>query len=43
MEWIDTKTAAILKTESLAHTGGETKLTIPEYTDDVALRIKRSD
>ena len=42
-QWLNTKTAEILKTESLAHTGGRTELNIPEYTDDVALRIKRSD
>jgi hypothetical protein len=42
-EWIDTKTANMLSENTLTHSGGRLKLPIPEYKDDIALRIKRSD
>lgn len=42
-EWIDTKTAKVLSEKPLTHPGGRVKLSVPEYKDDIALRIKRSD
>lgn len=41
-EWIDTKTGEIARAESFEHEGGPKTLTSPPYTDDVALRIRRS-
>ena len=42
-EWIDTKTAKVLSGKPLTHHGGALKLSVPEYKNDIALRIKRSD
>jgi hypothetical protein len=40
-EWIDTKTGAVSKAEEIT-AAGETTLQPPPYTDDIALRIRRS-
>ena len=42
-EWINTKTGKTDKKESLDHTGGNRTLKSPQYQDDIALRIIRSD
>ncbi|MDD5687367.1 MAG: Ig-like domain-containing protein [Elusimicrobia bacterium] len=39
VEWINTKTGNIDKTETFSHTGGTKVLTPPSYTEDIALRI----
>jgi hypothetical protein len=41
-EWIDTKTGATAKAEDLDHAGGVWKLVSPEFTEDIALGVKRS-
>jgi hypothetical protein len=38
-EWVNTKTGAVDKAEDLRHEGGPRKLAVPEYKDDVALRV----
>ncbi|MCE5252386.1 DUF6298 domain-containing protein, partial [bacterium] len=40
IEWVDTKTGKIVGKEKLRHTGGETVMRSPEYSEDIALRIK---
>jgi len=40
-DWVNTKTGAIDKTESLEHDGGEARLASPPYETDIALRIRR--
>jgi hypothetical protein len=42
-EWINTKTGKTDKNEKFDHPGGERTLESPEYEDDIALRILRSD
>jgi hypothetical protein len=42
VEWMDTKDGGIEKTESIRHDGGSLSLQVPEYHDDIALRIKRA-
>ncbi len=42
-EWIDTRVAKMLSAKALTHQGSPLKLPVPEYKDDIALRIKRSD
>ncbi|MDD5688275.1 MAG: Ig-like domain-containing protein [Elusimicrobia bacterium] len=39
VEWVNTKTGNIDKTETFPHTGGTKVLIPPSYTDDIALRI----
>jgi len=41
-EWINTKTGKVDKQETFQHQGGNQTLSSPAYTDDVALRILRS-
>jgi len=38
-EWVNTKTGNIVRKEKFKHTGGEKKLELPKYTEDIALRI----
>jgi len=38
-EWVNTKTGAIDKTETLTHKQGACTLHAPAYTDDIALRV----
>jgi hypothetical protein len=42
-EWINTKTGAVDKREDFIHSGGTKSLSSPEYREDIALRVKRSD
>ena len=42
-QWLNTKTGKIEKTETFEDTGGNRKLQSPQYQDDIALRILRSD
>ncbi len=42
-EWINTKTGKTDKNEAFDHPGGNRILKSPEYRDDIALRILRSD
>ena len=39
LDWIDTLTGAIGKSEEIKHAGGTVILKSPEYTEDIALRI----
>jgi hypothetical protein len=39
-EWIDTKSGKVAKQESLSHRGGILLIRSPEYTEDVALRLR---
>jgi hypothetical protein len=41
-EWINTKTGKVDKQETFQHEGGNRTLSSPAYTDDIALRILRS-
>jgi hypothetical protein len=40
VEWVDTKTGEIAKREAIMHPEGVATLEPPEYTEDIALRIK---
>jgi len=40
-EWVNTKTGAIEKSETLRHAGGSRTLASPKYTEDIALRVRR--
>jgi hypothetical protein len=42
-EWVNTKTGQIDKKETFNHAGGNPMLKSPNYEDDIALRILRSD
>lgn len=39
VEWVNTKTGKVDKTERFEHDGGNRTIASPEYTDDIALRI----
>jgi len=39
-EWLNTQTGAIDKAERFEHKGGERALAAPNYTDDIALRVR---
>jgi len=41
-EWVNTKTGRVEKTESLRPGGSPVTLRVPDYIDDIALRIRRS-
>lgn len=41
-EWVNTKTGQVDKQETFQHEGANRTLRSPEYTDDIALRILRS-
>jgi hypothetical protein len=41
-EWVNTKTGAIDKAEDLTHAGGGRTLASPAYSQDIALRVKRT-
>jgi len=38
MEWVNTKTGAVEKSEMLRHAGGSRTLASPAYAEDIALR-----
>jgi hypothetical protein len=40
VEWIDTKTGKVARSETITPRGGVTALRSPEYSEDIALRIK---
>ncbi|MDP2983722.1 MAG: DUF6298 domain-containing protein [Candidatus Latescibacter sp.] len=42
IEWLDTRIGAIVRNEKLQHPGGVVALRSPEYSEDIALRIKAS-
>lgn len=42
-EWVSTKSGEVDKTEMFRHAGGNRGLHSPEYIDDIALRIHRTD
>ncbi|MGC8832911.1 MAG: hypothetical protein ACP5R4_02565 [Armatimonadota bacterium] len=42
VEWLNTRTGKIEKSEKLQHAGGNATLPSPEYSEDIALRIIRS-
>ncbi len=39
-EWIDTKTGKVAKRENLSHEGGARTLASPQYSEDIALRVR---
>jgi hypothetical protein len=39
-EWIDPATGAVKQKDSIVHEGGDCKLTAPDYSIDIALRMK---
>jgi hypothetical protein len=39
-EWVNTKTGQIEKVESFQHAGGSHTLSVPKYTDEIAVRIR---
>ncbi len=39
--WVDTKTGASPKEQTIKHSGGNFVLEVPSYTDDIALSVKR--
>jgi hypothetical protein len=41
LEWVSTRTGKVDKADDLRHAGGECVVSSPEYTEDVALRIRR--
>lgn len=41
-DWVDTKNGAIAKTETFAHGGGSRVLASPSYSQDIALRVRRT-
>jgi hypothetical protein len=41
-DWIDSASGKVLRTETFTHQGGDRLFTTPQYTVDIALRIKRS-
>jgi len=42
-EWLNTKTGSAEKTETFDHTGGTRTMVSPTYSEDIGLRVKRSD
>ena len=42
-EWVNTKSGQLEKPETFDHAGGEKHLASPQYTEDIALRINRTD
>jgi hypothetical protein len=41
-EWVNPRTGATDKTETLRHAGGELSLESPPYSEDIALRVRRT-
>jgi hypothetical protein len=41
-DWVDPSSGTVLRTDKFSHEEGTRKLTAPEYTIDIALRIKRA-
>ncbi len=39
-EWVDPLTGRVAKAETLQHAGGLAKVSVPRFTDDIALRIR---
>ena len=42
-DWIDTRRATAGRTDSFRHAGGRKTLSVPSYSEDIALRIKRAE
>jgi hypothetical protein len=42
VEWINTKTGAVDKREEIKHQGGRMTLSSPVYSEDIALRVRRT-
>jgi hypothetical protein len=42
-EWINTKTGAVDKSEDFEHSGSTKKLASPDYREDIALRVRRTN
>jgi hypothetical protein len=38
-EWVNTLDGKVIKSEQLKHQGGELNMPIPDFTDDIALRL----
>ena len=43
VEWVNTKTGKTEKRRTIAHVGGAANLSSPDYTDDIALKIVRTE
>jgi hypothetical protein len=41
-EWLNTKTGQVERADSFKHDGGSHLVSVPHYTDDLALRIRPS-
>jgi hypothetical protein len=41
-EWLDTRSGKVVRSEELRHEGGTRTVGSPKYTEDIALRIRRS-
>jgi dienelactone hydrolase len=42
-EWVNTKTSRAERTETFSHAGGNRTLSSPSYSEDIALRVRRSE
>jgi hypothetical protein len=42
-EWVNTKTGGVDKEERFDHAGGNRRLVSPDYAEDIALRVKRTE
>jgi hypothetical protein len=40
-EWVNTKTGKVASSDRFGHGGGDKRLESPEYSDDIALRVRR--
>jgi hypothetical protein len=40
-DWVDPASGNVVASQNIAHSGGRYGLTAPQYTIDIALRIKR--
>jgi hypothetical protein len=43
VEWVDTKSGAVLSPEKFQHSAGGRRFAAPAFTDDIALRVKGAD
>lgn len=41
VQWVDTREGSIGAAKTIAHTGGRCDLPVPDYSEDIALRIVR--
>ena len=42
LDWVDPATGAVLRSDTITHSGGTLKTTTPKHSVDAALRIKRT-